>query len=295
MQEMKIKYGGGNSISANTYINSLIHFTNIVHEVNREIDPDRRVEVKIKAQKEGSFLVDIVLEATDFITSVKSMFTAENVNYFASLVGGVTGVYQFAKWIKGKTIKSVEKEGDLAKITTETGDVNYFDFRGANIYLTNPTIQSAVAQEFQTLDADENVSSFEILNSQEQELFVADREDFSMMSEAPEKDETQKDIKTIRDTINIGSVVFSKTKRVWDFVYNGNRITAKVSDDEFIARVLSGESFSNGDSLEADIEIKREWDESVNTFVNKSYSILKVYKHFPRAKQSNLFNNDEEA
>lgn len=62
MEAMKIKFGGANEIDANTLINSLLHFTNIVHETHKEIAKSfgvqKKVEVKIKATHEGSFLVD---------------------------------------------------------------------------------------------------------------------------------------------------------------------------------------------------------------------------------------------
>ena len=52
MEDMVIKFDGDNhQIEANTLINSLIHFTNIVHEVNKELGNAERVAINIKAHK----------------------------------------------------------------------------------------------------------------------------------------------------------------------------------------------------------------------------------------------------
>jgi len=75
----------------------------------------------------------------------------------------------------------------------------------------------------------------------------------------------------------------------WEFYFEGNKISAKITDDtEFLKRIDSGEQFAKGDSLEVEIEIRQEFDKSVNTFVNKSYKINRVIRHIPRPPQSRL-------
>ena len=112
MQEMKIKYGGGNEIEANTYINSLIHFTTIVQEVNKELGKDRKVEVKIKANTGGSFIVDFIIETVKVIDAIKQIFSAEYVGYAAGLVYLVGETYKVAKHLKGKKPKEIKNDKD---------------------------------------------------------------------------------------------------------------------------------------------------------------------------------------
>jgi len=85
----------------------------------------------------------------------------------------------------------------------------------------------------------------------------------------------------------IFKIVFDD-KSKWDFIYRGNKINAKILDDMFYDKVDKGEKFSKGDSLEVDLEITQYFEESVNVFLNRSYTITKVHQHRPREKQLNL-------
>ena len=74
----------------------------------------------------------------------------------------------------------------------------------------------------------------------------------------------------------------------WVFYYEGNKFAAKINDDEFVRLIDSGEKFAKGDALEAEFEIKQEFYEPANTYVNKSYKIIKIIRHIPRPEQGRL-------
>lgn len=49
MQELKIKFGGqSHQIEANTFLDTLLNFTTVVQEFNREFNSDKKIEVKNK-------------------------------------------------------------------------------------------------------------------------------------------------------------------------------------------------------------------------------------------------------
>ena len=54
-------------------------------------------------------------------------------------------------------------------------------------------------------------------------------------------------------------------------------------------RINKGERFGKGDTLIADIEIVQEYDENLNAFMNKSYTVIKILEHIERPAQGNLF------
>ena len=62
-KQMKIKFEGQtHQIDANTLINVLIHYQNIVEVANRELGNDeKRITIKVNAIQKGSFVVDIEL------------------------------------------------------------------------------------------------------------------------------------------------------------------------------------------------------------------------------------------
>jgi len=292
MKDLKLKYGGGNAIDANTYINSLLHFTNVVHEVNNTIHPDKRIEVKIKAQSEGSFIVDLVVQSAGVVENLKNLFSAEAVGYIADICELVGMTYAVAKFLKGKKPKEVVSDGESAKIINQDGEVNYFDLRGANIYLNSPKIQNGIAKGFETLNADNDVDSFEITDNKEEPLVSVGRDDFDELSHT-EITEKQERVDVKRGVLRIVSVVFGAKKK-WAFVYEGIRIEARITDDVFLERVANREPFAHGDALEVEMDIKQIYDDDIGLFINDTYTVTKVIQHISKSEQKGVFDNDKE-
>lgn len=275
-------------IEANTYINSLIHFTTIVQESNKYLDDNKKIEVKIKAQKEGSFIVDLVIQSSNIIDEVKSIFSGDNAEYAANLVGVVTGIYGFAKWLKGNKPDKVENIDHSVKVTNKNGEVTVIKDSIVNIYLNSPLIQEAITQEFETLESDPSVDGFEIQDKNGETVVEIEREEFSLLSNYEyETANSTEQVSRESAILNIVSLSWELNKK-WEFYYNGNKIKARIKDDTFKELIDKGESFAKGDSLEAEIEIKQLFDETVNTFVNKGYVITRIIKHIPRSKQSKI-------
>jgi len=292
MEELKIKFGGDtHEIEANTYINSLLHFTNIVQEVNKGISKDKKIEVKIRANVAGSFIVDLMIMPSDIIDGVKQIFSSEHITYASELIKTVSEVYKVAKHLFGKKPKNITNDKDESiRIENFEGTVQVFDFRGANIYLNNPNIKEAIAQEFETLESDKNVTSFELLNKNEEPLIEINQKEFYDLSSSGSTEELTKNerIETVSNAnLNISSLDW-EFKKKWDFYYLGNKISAKVTDSTFGERIDKGERFGKGDTLNAEMEITQKFDESVNSYVNKSYTITKILKHIERPTQSKL-------
>ena len=291
---MKIKYGGGNQIDANTLINSLIHFTTVVQEINKnlsaELHTEKKIEIKINALAPGSFEVFTNFIATSIGAGIMGLFSKDVIGYTANLVQTVGGVYKLAKFLGGDKPKSVETKGDTKVIQNFNGQTNIFDLRGANIYLDNPLIQTAIAKEFETLQADENVSNFDLLDKDETPLFVSDREDFIKISksEPSELENNERILPDNKAMLRIVRLSFDP-KMKSDFLYLGNHVNALVTDADFYKNIDKGEAIRKGDVLESILEIKQRFDESLNAWVNtKTYKVVTVIKHHPRSEQGNL-------
>ena len=286
MQEMKIRYGGDNTIDANTYINSLLHFTNIVEEVNKAISDEQKVEVRIKANEPGSFIVDLIVWCQDNQDGIKRIFTKENMSYAREVVKTVGEAYKVAKHLLGKKPKEIKSDGEGLQIQNVAGNFQYFDLRGANLYLKNPIIKEAIAQEFETLEMDKSVTNIELLDENDNEILSIGREDFFAMSSSGAELDLRPDerINIIGAILNISGMDW-EFKKKWDFYYNGNKIPAKVVDPDFAIRVANGERFGLGDSLEVTMEITQQYDPVVDVWINKTYKIVKILNHIEKVHQ----------
>jgi hypothetical protein len=290
MEDLKIKYGGGNEIEANTYINSLLHFTTVVQAVNKSINKNKKVSVKVKANSQGSFIVELGVQSANIVDGIKQMFSPENVSYASDLITVVVAVYGAAKFLKGKQPKSlIELPEGGVRIENNEGNVNVYDLRGAQIFLTNPEVKNAVEQEFETLEEDPNVTDLEFRNKQDQTILHIAREEFYEISSSGSEKISLPNEKElfVEAHLNISSMDW-EFKKKWDFYFEGHKISAKMNDVDFKESINKGERFGKGDTLLVHMTIGQQFDKEVNTFVNKSYTITKILKHIDRPAQGSI-------
>ena len=166
---MKITFEGQtHQIDANTLINVLLHYQNVVNEANRELSGGaKNIELKINALEKGSFVIDVsVVEST-----IKYLFSGESVAYLASLYAVVDGTHKLYKWFKGKPVKT---EQDKEKAKTIIGNTEFNVT--INVY-NQPPVREAVSKSIETADADINVEGISI-DCGEKEPTVFKKEDF---------------------------------------------------------------------------------------------------------------------
>jgi hypothetical protein len=280
----KLKFDGQlHQIDANILINSLIHTTSIIQEVNRHLDSGKKIEIKVKALEKGSFLVHIELIETA-LDSLRSLFTKENAELASALVTIFVGLIELKKFLKGKEAKSTETTGDKTYIKNENGDVLVVENLTLNIYQNNPVVKDALAQNFDAINNDPSITGFEITDKDEKPVIRVEREEFADLSLKSEEISNEERIIREAATLNIVRLSFEETLK-WEFYYKGNRISAKIKDPNFHELINKGEAFAKGDILEVELQINQKWDESVNTYVNKSYQVNKIIRHIQRNEQ----------
>lgn len=291
--EFKIKFDGEqHQIDANVLINSLIHTTSIIQELNRELNTGKKIEVKVKALEKGSFLIHIDLIETA-VEALKNLLTKENIKIAGVIISALVGLIKIKQHLKGEDAKSEEVDGENIKIENKNGETIIIQNFVQNIYKKNVIVKDALSSNFENLENDNSITGFEITDKDEKPLIRVDRENFEDLSIKSE--DILGDEKIIKQAANLNIVRLSFDKKLkWEFYYKGNKITAKTEDPVFQERIDNGESFSKGDTLEVELEIKQKFDKTVNTFVNKSYKINKITKHIKREQPPELnFSNEE--
>ena len=285
--DFKIKFDGQQSqVDANVLISSLIHTTTIIQEINKELNSGKKIEIKVKALEKGSFLVHLELIETA-LESLKNLLTKENIEFAAAIITTLVGIIELKKFLKGRKAKRIERKGDKTEIENNDGNILIVDNATFNIYENNPTVKDAVSQNFEVLNEDPSVSGFEITDKNEKTIVRVDKSEFPEMalkSEDINKDERQS---TQAAILNIVRLSFEDNLK-WDFYYKGNKISAKIADPNFYELIDRGEAFAKGDTLEVDLQINQKFDESVNTFINKSYQVNKIIRHLSRNEQQKI-------
>lgn len=82
----------------------------------------------------------------------------------------------------------------------------------------------------------------------------------------------------MRANLTIIKVVFKRSKRKWQFNWQGINISAAIADPEFFDKMEERKiSLSQGDALDADLSITQHFIEDANVWENVAYEVVKVH------------------
>lgn len=285
----KIVFGNEhNEVDIETLIGCLMHTSNIIQEVNRSLETDKKIEVRIKALEKGSFEVHIELVEK----LLRTLFSSESVTYGASIITIVGGLYKFANFLKGKKPQKIESKGGSIEVTNANGDITIVQNNVYNIFNENKSIRESIVKQFSTLKQNKDIENFSF-EGQGISTTVSrcEFEDISTKIEVETGDIPQSTSEIVTDkSILIVRPSFTPELK-WDFVYEGQRISAKMSDQEMIRIIDLGEKFAKGDTMLVDIEITKYYDTELQTYMitKDSYKILKYKQHIKAPQQNKLF------
>jgi len=281
-KNLEIKFGGDlHEIDVDLLIESLVSYSSVAQEASAYLSPGTKVNIKIKAPKQGSFIILL-----DLITqNGGDLFTSENLSLAADIFAVVGGLYGLKKWIskngKPEVVKpindnSIEISNNNGKIII-SNDVY-------NIYQENPKVRENLRNTFIKLKEREEITDFSIYDvDKKEEIFKAEKEEFASLSSDNDEIEQRKQ-KVIKENqeLSVFKIVFKENYK-WEFFYQGTKIYASLKDENFFKKIEKGEiAFRSGDKLVVDLEIEQVFNEAANTFVNESFNILKVIEHIPR-------------
>jgi len=196
------------------------------------------------------------------------------------------------KFLKGEKPKSIKESKEGMTIENKNGDVYNVKCSVFNVY-QNKVVQEALSKNFESINEDGAITGFEILDEKENILESVEKDDFKIMSEMPE--EVERGDKQVLEIgkLHIIRASFDGSLK-WDFLYLGNKISAKVNDRDFYELIDKGQSFAKGDILDVELQVTQRFDETINAYYNNSYQVVKINEHIPRAKQMSIFEIEQE-
>ncbi len=290
-QVIRMKFDGQlHQVDSNTFISSLIGLSEVIKQVNSEINPGTAVNIKINALEKGSFIAEIatiVMPALSMLPQIVS--TADGT------LGIVKGIYELRKFLKGEKPQStVNFEGGV-KIQDTKGNVYVTNQATFNIYNSNPTIHKAITGQFSALQEDPSVEGFHLLDKDNKEVFSAEKSEFNDLAVLKDSISEDKKIEQVVAELTISKLIFENSQtRKWEFYYKGNRISANMIDNDFFKRIDAGEQFAKGDRLRVELTIQKILDHSVNVYVIELYTVTKILEHVRRPEESSLFDSPSE-
>ena len=241
--------------------------------------------LRVRPFQSGSF--DVPMDV--YVMIVGTIFCAQE---YLPLLRKSIEIYlellKLKKLLKGTQPSEIVRSGERAIVKANDNSTINVHIGAVNIFQNNAAANAALERQFRQLDADETVERYEVRDSQRKVLFTSERTDFPAMSMNPIAAHHDPCTETKRVDLYIRKPVLDNKVAAWRFVHDGNDVSATMQDHDFLQRVAQGETFAMGDRLEADMQLKQQYDESLGTYVIKSREIVKVYAHIPRPKQGQL-------
>lgn len=274
-------------VDIETLIGCLMHTSNIIQEVNRSLGTEKKIEVKIKALEQGSFEIHIEL----IEKLLDSIFSKDNINISAEIISVVAGLYGFVKWLKSN-IKKTEKVDDGVEVTLENGDKTTININVYNTFNESKIVRESIAKQISALEKNKDISGFKF-ESNETNVYISDEEFSSVVKTISSlNSEAKEPIKDILENRKILIIRPSFDKDLkWDFVFDGQKISAKMNDEAMIKVIDNGEQFAKGDYMLVDIEVTRFYDNDlgVHLITKDSYKILRYKEHIKIEQVGKLF------
>ncbi len=281
-KNLEIKFGGDlHEIDVDLLIESLVSYSSVTQDTSAYLSPGIKVDIKIKAPKQGSFIILLNL----IPQSGGELFGRDAITLAAEIVTVVAGLYGLKKWFakNGKPDSVTPKDDNNIEISNNNGKI-IISQNVYNIYQENPRVRENLRKTFSKLQEREEITSFSISDvDSNKDIFEVNKKDFPLLASGDDETEQKKQlVKKESQELSVFKIVFKENYK-WEFYYQGNKIYATLKDKKFFNKIESGAvAFRSGDKLIVDLEIEQVFNESANTFVNTGYHILKVIEHKPR-------------
>lgn len=287
-KQMKIKFEGQtHQIDANTLINVLIHYQNIITIANRELGgAEKQVSVRINAIQKGSFVVDIDLAQN----LVQQLFSKEGTEYVASLVTVTEAVFNMYKRFKGRPVKSDKEKEEAKQIVNQYGENNYNNCI-VNVYNIGAT-REAISKSIETANNDICVDGISVQGvSKEPVRFEREHFDEYIYNGFDKEVEGGQE-RVIYDenaTLVIMALGFEKGDR-WQFFYDDKKIYISNRDETLLKLINNGARFGKGDALRVKLRKNQRLLRGIGVFQTYSYKIEEFYEHIMAPVQGSLFD-----
>lgn len=281
-----IHFGGDfERINAYTLASALVGFADAAKAANSIVNPGYEVEVVVEALGDGSFRAKV----RALYRGAENLFSQENLK---AVVPAVIAAFVYEHTLAPDRDVTVNV-GD-EEVVVEQGETRIIVPRQVHDAKRqveeSPEFRTGVGNAFGAAQSDPTISNIGICTEDDPEPPVQiPRERFALISEPIPKDvEETREVEELT-TVRIIRAILERSRRRWEFVWNGIRISAPVTDDAFYDDFIAHRiTIAPGDALEVRLKVRQRRDPDTGIFMNDGYEVLEVLDHIPRAEQDNL-------
>lgn len=274
----------GHKVNAYTLATALVGVADAARAANSVINPGYEIEIFVEALGEGSFKATI----RTLYRGAGNLFSRGDLKTIAL---GVVASYIF----------QTAFTSDPTVVVNVTSDEVVID-HGSNKVIIPREIHDAMQQAressgfergieatMQALEEDESISSMGIETESSEETVPIARQQFANFvrelnspAEASAEFETEVELQVLR-------AILERTRRRWEFVWNGHLIAAPVVDDQFYDDFFAHRiTLGPGDKLRAIMKVRQRRDPDTGVLINHSYEVVRVLEHIEQPRQMRI-------
>lgn len=243
------------------------------------------VSLNIQATQEGSFIIQLVLEAESAWGSIEELFTSTGAVTLLNLWGfilGANGLFAFTSWVKNRKIVSRENvAAGHVRITLEDGESFEVPAEVVGFFL-NETMRAKARQVVAPL-TNQGIDRIDFRSESQPDVTIKTTDVPAF--DVPEVEDIPLSEKETDTIAAIASVAFTEGNK-WRLTDGEHTFYAAIEDEGFLERINDGiEVFRKGDMLRCRMRVvQTERADGLHT----EYHVTEVIQHLPRTVQLRL-------
>lgn len=282
-EEVVLHFGGETKkINAYTLASTLVSIADAVKEANSIINPGYDVEVLVEAFGEGSFRAKVKTA----YKGARNIFSNDTLKAIAfSVVANFIYEHTLAP-DSDVTVNVNDKE-----VIIEQGETKIVvpreTYEATKEVQKSEKFKKSISRVATSIEKDENIDSFGFtanINDETPDILIP-RKGILLLSDPEEIAEPTREIEE-QAVLFIKRAILERSKRKWEFVWRGFKISAPVLDEQFYSDFFAHKiTVAPGDQLEAKLKIYQSKDEDTGIYSNDRYEVIQVLGHIAHVTQ----------
>lgn len=290
--------GKRSDIDVDTLGDTLSAMAEALRRINEVVDPEFELEITIEATSGGSFFANV---------RIRKLAKSPLAKIAGHLLLAMLSAYLYDLATYKKPVFRLEGDEFVIVTDQEVIKLPIAVLENQERIARKPEIAKSIKQAFEAVEDNEEVDGVAIfpmtpLTPEARPLIVLPRNEFKSIIQSasrviegtrtpfqltPRRTVTR--TTTERVSIVIVKAVLRRSRRKWQFTWNGTDISAPITDALFFDRLESRDiSISQGDALDVDLAVTQSQDEDSGVWSNVEFVVVQVYGLIQMPKQQNF-------
>lgn len=265
-------------INAYTLAAAVTGIADAAKAVNAAVNPGYELEIVVEAFEAGSFRTTV----RAILREGKNLFTADSArNIILGIVATI--IYERALAPKDQIVVNVTSSEVVIEASGERIVVPRVVYDTARQVQQSPSVQSGVGRTIQAVAADQAIKSFGVSRDPRHPPPIPlERELLAALPAGPEESGPEARVLEEVTEVQILRAILERSKRKWEFVWNGIRISAPILDEDFFSDFFAHRiTIAPGDSLRVKLRLRQKRLPDLGIYVTETYEVVDVLKHIP--------------